>query len=316
MPHTDQTAAHRVEARASALTSQELVDIVAIVTEATETDATPPLSDQTRLRIRHPGDAETGIHLLLRDGSAVVGYGYAGGGDGELVVHPRFRGHGRGRALLEAILANAPRVDGQLRLWAHGRHPSAVKLAERFGLTADRMLWRLQRPLADDDPALAEPQLSDDVRIRAFVPGQDEQPWLRLNSRAFAGHPEQGSWTLTDLRLRENEPWFDPAGFLLAERESTGELLGAHWTKIHQKSATSDRVGEVYVLSTDPDSHGLGLGGALLVAGLRYLREQGLDRVMLYTDAYNAAAVRLYRKWGFSHVGTDVQYVAVNREPT
>ncbi|MGH3427101.1 MAG: mycothiol synthase [Mycobacteriales bacterium] len=308
MPHPDQTAAYRVEARAGALTPQELVDIVAIVTEATETDATPPLSDQTRLRIWHSGDAEAGTHLLLRDGSVVVGYGYAEGGDGELVVHPRFRGHGRGRALLEALLANTPRADGQLRLWAHGQHPSAVKLAERFGLTADRMLWRLQRPLADDDPALVAPWLPDDVRMRTFVPGQDEGSWLRLNGRAFAGHREQAGWTRADLRLREAEPWFDPAGFLLAERESTGELLGTHWTKIHQNVAGSDRVGEVYVLATDPDSHGLGLGGALLVAGLRYLREQGLDRVMLHTDAHNAAAVRLYRKWGFSHVGTDVQY--------
>ena len=68
------------------------------------------------------------------------------------------------------------------------------------------------------------------------------------------------------------EPWFDPAGFLLADR--AGELLGYHWTKIHP-----DGLGEVYVLGIAPAAQGLGLGNALLVRGLRHLAGHGCPAV-------------------------------------
>ena len=50
------------------------------------------------------------------------------------------------------------------------------------------------------------------------------------------------------------------------------------------------------------------LGAALTLAGLRYLRDRGLAQVMLYVEADNSAAVRLYQGLGFTLWGTDVLY--------
>ena len=146
-----------------------------------------------------------------------------------------------------------------------------------------------------------DPPLTSDVTVRAFVPGVDDDAWLAVNAAAFATHAEQGKWTHADLAARLAEPWFDPAGFLLADRG--GELLGYHWTKIHP-----DQLGEVYVLGVAPAAQGLGLGRALLVRGLRYLAERGCRAVLLYVDGDNAAAIALYERSGFSRDDVDVQW--------
>ncbi|PWU58360.1 mycothiol synthase, partial [Micromonospora globispora] len=192
-----------------------------------------------------------------------------------------------------------------LRAWAHGDHPSAAALAVDLGFTRARVLWQLRRPLTG---ALAEPRLPDGVELRAFRPGEDDDAWLALNARAFGQHPEQGRWTPADLRVRLTEPWFDPAGFLLAVESATGRLLGFHWTKVHERPGSA-RIGEVYVLGVDPSAHGGGLGKALTSAGLAYLRDRrGLDRVMLYVDESNTSAVALYERLGFARWSAHVNY--------
>jgi mycothiol synthase len=196
-------------------------------------------------------------------------------------------------------------------LWAHGDLPAAAALAASTGLSRARALWRMTRSLR---VPLAEPRLAPGVSVRTFVPGQDEPDWLTLNGRAFADHPEQGRWTREDIGLRESEPWFDPAGFFLAERG--GRLVGFHWTKIHPagpapagpRARGRAPVGEVYVLGVDPAEQGTGLGRALTLLGLHYLRDRGLGEVMLYVDESNVAAIKLYESMGFSRAATDVMY--------
>jgi ribosomal protein S18 acetylase RimI-like enzyme len=125
---------------------------------------------------------------------------------------------------------------------------------------------------------------------------------LAVNAAAFATHPEQGRWTQADLQARIDEPWFDAAGFLIAEGND-GSLLGYHWTKVHP-----DGAGEVYVLGVAPTAQTLGLGNALLVRGLRHLAGRGCTEVLLYVDGDNPAAMRLYERAGFHEHDLDVQW--------
>ncbi|MFY9806942.1 MAG: mycothiol synthase, partial [Pseudonocardiaceae bacterium] len=163
----------------------------------------------------------------------------------------------------------------------------------------------LRRGLTEPIPRRALPA---GVVLRAFVPAQDEAAVVRVNDRAFAWHPEQGRWDISELLVREAQPWFDPGGFLLAV-DPTGRLLGFHWTKVHP-----DGVGEIYVLAVDPAAQGTGVGGALTVAGLAHLRERGVHEAILYVESDNTAALHTYRKLGFTHHHTDVEFLAL-RDP-
>jgi mycothiol synthase len=295
------------------LDPDQVAGVLALVEAAADADGTSPVSEHVLLHLRHGGDQDA-VNLLGYLGSTLVGYAHLdstdliAGPSAELVVHPGQRRHGVGASLVATLEKLSP--DGRLRLWAHGRHADAEALARSRGYVQERILWQLRRSLLSRFPAAPLP---DGVTLRPFTVGVDEPAWVAVNNRAFATHPDQSGWTLDDIRVREAEPWFDPAGFLLAERTAGGELVGFHWTKVHGGKVDGGKhdhapIGEVYVLGVDPSAQGLGLGPALTVAGLRYLRSRGLAQVMLYVDESNTSALRLYERLGFTRWDVDVQY--------
>jgi mycothiol synthase len=293
------------------ISEPQTAEVLRLVAAATDEDNVSPLSEHVLLHLRYGGDPEA-RNLLLTEGGELAGYAHLDptdpveGPSAELVIHPAHRGHGLGLALTRALLAEAgPRP---LRLWAHGDLPAAAALASAAGFERVRALWTMRRPL---QTPLGTPELAEGITVRTFRVGHDEDAWIAINRRAFAGHPEQGAWTRADLDLREREPWFDPDGFFLAERD--GRLAGFHWTKVHGSHPGApahghEAIGEVYVVGVDPAEQGIGLGRALTLIGLRYLRSRGLPEVMLYVDEANTAAIRLYESLGFTQWDTDVMF--------
>jgi mycothiol synthase len=269
---------------------------------------TPPLSEQALLRlaagppVRHLVYQQESYHQSEDQDPTLLGYAQLDPGEQAHAVELVATDPLVAAELLEAA---GRLVDpSRLRLWAHGRNSVAAQAAAQAGWQPVRTLLQMRRSLPDLE--LPEPQLPDGVSIRTFQPGSDDQAWLAVNARAFASHPEQGRWSQADLADRIAAPWFDPAGFLLAVRDS--QLLGYHWTKVH--TDTSEPMGEVYVLGVDPAAQGLKLGKALLGAGLRHLRDRGLGAVLLYVEADNDAARGLYEGIGFTVFARDIQFAA------
>lgn len=266
-----------------------------LLADAADYDGFAPLSDHLELALSARGTTPGFAAVMAFDEQdELVGYTQLARANMstavEVVIAPDERVHVEAlpplllRAALDLVAADG---GGPLNWWVHRPDETADATAAEVGLHLGRRLLQLRRSLPIDQTTTIE--------TRPFEVGRDEAEWLRVNNAAFEDHPEQGGWTIDTLRLREAEPWFDPAGFRLHERD--GVLAGFCWTKVHRDATPP--MGEIYVIAVDPSFHGQGLGKALTIAGLDHLSKSGLTVGMLHVDGANDAALGLYERLGF-----------------
>jgi len=296
------------------LTPDQQTGVLALIKSATDHDGIPPIADHILLHLRHGGD-KSDSHLVITENEKIIAYAHldqtdlVAGPAVELVVDPEHRQSGIGNQLLsEAIKICGKR----LRLWSHGDLPAASKLALANKFIKVRTVIQMSKSLGEITPIS---EIDNAITIRTFLPGLDSDNWLALNNKAFTNHPEQGNWSINDLNLRLKEDWFDEKGFFIAEKQNL--MVGATWTKIHgatshqhdgEDSHDHPAIGEIYITAVDPSFNRVGIGGALTITALNYLKYQGLNQVILYVDEDNNAAVNLYQSLGFKEFGKDLLF--------
>ena len=284
----------------------DVAEVQHLIDRVRAADGHQPIDEHRWVDAAHGGRSEfAGLVLREKGHDHLVAYAQVTRGPKSWAIDLLVDPHHRYDALTIApnLLHDAIEVirgegGGHVHYWVYEPTAAHTRIAADVGLTPGRDLWQMRVPLP-----IAE---TTDIVTRPFEPGRDEQAWLEVNNAAFEWHPEQGAWTLDDVRSREREPWFDPHGFLLHERD--GRLAGFCWTKIHEATADQPGLGEIYVIAVHPDHAGLGLGKALCIAGLTHLART-VDTGMLYVDADNAPAVGLYRRLGFTVHHTDRAFV-------
>lgn len=180
---------------------------------------------------------------------------------------------------------------GFLHWWVTAPTAEHEKAAGAAGFEPYRQLYRMERPL----PVADEPYA---ISWRSFRPGADDAEWLEVNRLSFAAHPIQGTMVQEDLDRAKADSYFRPEGFVISQVDD--QMTGFCWTKIHYD--TDPLVGEIYIIGAHPNHQGRGLGRALVLAGLDWLHSQGLTVGMLYVEANNESAVRLYLRLGFEIV--------------
>ena len=288
--------------------------VLDLINRTTHHDGTPPIAEHILLHLRYGGD-KADSHLLVEKDNQVIGYAHldqtdlVAGASVELVVDPSYRGAGVGKALLSEVI----KICGKsLRLWVHGEGKVAHNLAASFNFEKIRTVMQMSKSLTDIQPL---PVIDKEVIIRSFLPGIDSDAWLGLNNKVFKDHPEQGGWQLSDLNHRLSEEWFDEKGFFIVEKNK--QVIASTWTKVHgehshnhdgEASHAHPAIGEIYITAVDPEYAGLGIGKALTITALNYLKYQGLKDAMLYVDFDNKAALNLYDSLGFELSSKDILY--------
>ena len=194
-------------------------------------------------------------------------------------------------ALRESLVA----TDSLTQIWIEDAQMDDDNLLNSIGFSSYRDLWQMRCKF---------PPNGEGILTRPFICGVDDEAFLEVNSRAFSWHPEQGSLDLSKLNDLFKEEWFDDEGFLLLEVKN--RLAGFCWTKLHHQGDLT--VGEIFAIAVDPDFHGRGFGKPLTISGLNYLANAGADLGMLYVEADNKPAIRIYEDIGFTHFSTNRAY--------
>ena len=132
--------------------------------------------------------------------------------------------------------------------------------------------------------------------------GADRPAVLAVDTRAFPPF-----WRIDELSLREALSATPTSRFRVAEREGT--LVG------YAVTGRAGRRGFLQRLAVDPGHQRLGMGRALAVDALRWLRRWRVEQAVVNTQIGNEAALALYESLGFRReaAGLSVLSAALER---
>lgn len=197
--------------------------------------------------------------------------------------------------------AAAPPASGSATRWWLEAPMETVQqadhVAEQAGWERVRTLVQLRRSLPLDKPPSVK-------GLRTFDPDRDVDAWLAVNNEAFSWHPDQGHQNRDGLAISLAAPWVDLNGFFVVDATVGAGLDGFCWTKFHpvdtSSNTTDPPLGEIYVIATAASARGRGLGRALVEVGMDYQHNAcGAEVAMLWTEADNDGALRLYQQLGY-----------------
>jgi mycothiol synthase len=146
------------------------------------------------------------------------------------------------------------------------------------------------RDLEDLPPPVALPagcRLVTAAQVPGFAP-----LWAELLNLSF----EDGDWTPEKLdREFMSRPQFAPAGLFFGLVDGAPASVALAWRNDPAETVR----GLIHYVGTAPAERGKGLGRAVVVGVMHYLRARGLREVYLGTQQYRVPAVRLYLSLGF-----------------
>jgi mycothiol synthase len=254
----------------------------------------PSVNPETNLTLAHSGADLVGYYQLFPEvpiSRAVI----AGG------VLEQHRGRGIGRLLLSAAMERVEAMDvSVLHIQTSADASDARHMLESEGFEQVKDYWQMRWSGGD----LPELSLRSNFSLKPFRLGEDEAMLTELQNAAFGQHWGFCPNTVEETAARVRIANTDPDGIIFVM--DGDRPAGYNWTLRNENRF--GKVGFVSMTGVHPEYRGNGLGTAVVVTGMEYLRQQGVDAIELEVDSENIPARELYLKLGYRQVHHSVWF--------
>ena len=297
---------------------EDLSPIVDLINAADAIDQTQENADLDSLRIRvnQPGrDLQRDVRIWEDTDGQAVAYAMlhirpdetSAGAYLNWQVHPNARESGIEDEILAWATGRAReggREHGKLanlRAFSDRANSYAMAQLEHQGFTPARYFFQMRRPIKDGEP-VPEPQFPEGYTLRYVANDEDVERWVDTFNLSFIDHWDFHPATVERRKHRMSAPYYrSDHDLIVVAPDGTFAAFCLCTVDDEHNKRNNINEGWIDVLGTRRGFRKMGLGRAMLLAGLHKLKENGVDEAMLGVDADNpTGALGLYESAGFS----------------
>ena len=196
----------------------------------------------------------------------------------------------------------------KLRSSVRAEDGDRISVLASCGFKVDRYFFRMARSLSEPIP---EPQFPQGFALIQFPGEQDATAWVEMFNQSFIDDWNHHDLTVDRFKYNLAKPDYRNDLNLIAVA-GDGSFVAFCYGHISQKE--NDRTGRnegwIAYLGTRRAFRKIGLGRAMLLAGLHRLKAAGVATAILGVDAENSSgALRLYESAGFHNIRNSMSYV-------
>jgi mycothiol synthase len=232
-------------------------------------------------------------------------------------VHPDARNTGLETQIIDWASERVREVGRERGKKAHlrsGLHYSSPEyiayrrgILEEHGFAPVRYGYKMARPL--DEP-LPKPEFPEGFTMRHAQGEADIEPWVEMFNLSFIDHWNFHPETVEAHKHWLESPKYDPKRNLIAiAPDGTFAAFCFCWIDPEDNEKRGRNEGWIDILGTRRGFRKIGLGRAMLLAGMHKLKADGVDTAVLGVDAENpTGALRLYESVGFKVANKGATY--------
>jgi len=206
----------------------------------------------------------------------------------------------------EVVQERGARV--KLRSYVRAENADRISVLESCGFIVDRYFCRMARSLSEP---IAEPQLPEGFALRLFPREEDAEAWVEMFNQSFIDHWNHHDLTVELFKHGLAQPSYRKDLDLIAVA-ADGTFAAFCYGEIspEERDRTGRNEGWITCLGTRRGFRKIGLGRAMLLAGLHRLKAAGVETAILGVDTANpSGALRLYESAGFHKIRDSISYV-------